>query len=323
MKKQLLLLLLTAIVSFPIMAQKIESGYILSGDFKDSNGNKIGKGAVQYLAGSYTLPLLRERVQQIKNTYNSTTAPDGKTVIKETHDTIVTTRMWQLTLTGKYAALDNEGSAMQHHPDDIINAGAMITHICPIAHRWNLIATVGATLNATSSYIRRQSIAITAGMIFQYRVSKNLFMGVGAVATTAYGEPVVIPVPMINWRRNGRYSIELNMHGKPELTIATQLNESIRLTFAPFDTERFAAVVNIDGEHKVFAQNLFKATIGASYRITNHWSLGGEVGYVYYHTTRIQERSMKAFWEDIFSNDNRFKYSPTCTFSVGLHYHIR
>ncbi|MBQ4062984.1 MAG: hypothetical protein IJC92_01760 [Bacteroidaceae bacterium] len=321
--KKILLSLLVIACALPMSAQRIESGYILSNDLKDGHGNKVGRGAVQYMAGSYTMPLATTKVEQIKNIYRSTTTPDGKTIIRETRDTVTTARMWQLTLTGKYAAFDNEGTAMQNHPDDAITAGAMITHVCPIAHRWNLIATVGATLNAPSSYIRMQSIAITAGMIFQYRVNKNLSLGIGAVSTTAYGEPVILPVPMINWKRDGRYSIELNMHGKPQLTIATQLNEKTRLTLAPFDTERFSAMVDIDGEHKVFAQNIIQSTIGVSYRFTNHWSLTGEAGYIYHNSIRIQERSMKAFWEDLFSDDNRMKYSPSCTFSVGLHYHFR
>ena len=323
MKRHLLYILLAMAAAMPAEAQRIESGYILSSDFKDDHGSKLGKGAVQYLSGSYTLPLAVERVQQIKRTYSSTTTPSGQIATREKNDTVMTTRMWQLTLTGKYAAFDYEGAALQYLPENTINTGVMITHVCPIAHRWNLIATTGLTLNATSSYIRLQSLAVTAGLIFQYTINKNLFVGVGAVGTTTYGQPVVIPVPMVNWKRGGRYSIELNMHGKPQLTIATQINEKTRLTLTPFDSERFSAVTRVNGEHKVFSQNIFNASLGASYRFTRHWSLNGEIGYIYRHTARVQERSFKAFWEDLFSDDNRMKYSNNCTFSFGLRYHFR
>lgn len=322
MKKYILLLLIAAYI-LPASAQRIESGYIMSSDFKDCDGKKIGKGAVQYLKGSYSIPLSVERVEQIKNTQSSTMAPNGEEQIITKSDTAVTARMWQLTLTGKYATFDDEGAAMQHRPDDIIDAGVMITHVCPIAHRWNLIATAGATLNATSTYIRRQSVSITAGIIFQYTVNRNLHLGLGAVGTTSYGEPVVIPVPMINWKRDGLYSVELNMHGMPELTIATQLTPNTRLRFSPFEMERFSAMIDYDGEHMVFSQNVMKSSIGVSYRIDKHWSLEGAAGYVYRHTVRIQERSFKAFWDDLFSNNNRMKYSNNCTFTVGLRYHIR
>lgn len=322
MRKQLLILLLLAFFVKPIIAQQIESGYIASSDLKDNAGNKAGKSAIQYISGSFSIPLSIERVEQIKNIHSST-KQNGKIEVRETKDTVMAVKMWQLTFTGKYTTLDNDGILMQHHPDDIINAGVMITHICPIAHRWSLISTTGVTLNAPSSYIRRQSIAITAGLIFQYKVNNNLSMGVGAVATTSYGEPVILPAPIINWKSNGKYSIELNMHGKPQLTIATKLNEKTKLVLTPFDTEHFSALTNIDGDHKVFIRNIVKSTLAASYRFTKHWSLESEIGYIYYHGTRIQERSSKAFWKDIFSNDNRMRYSNNATFSLGLRYHFR
>ena len=324
MKTHIIIYILLALaIALPIQAQRIESGYIAPSNLKNNHGSKPCKGAVQYISGNYSMPLAIERVQQIKNTYNSTTTSSGQVIIQEKSDTVTTARMWQVTLTGKYAAFDYEGTALQYLPDNIINAGAMVTHVCPIAHRWNLIATAGITLNAIPSYIRLQSLAITAGLIFQYTINKNFIVGIGAVGTTAYGQPVLIPAPIINWKRAGRYSIELNMHGKPQLTIATQINEKTRLTLTPFDSERFSAVTRVNCEHKVFSQNIFNASLGVAYRFSKHWSLNGDAGYIYHHTVRVQERSFKAFWEDLFSNDNRLKYSKGFTFSVGLRYHFR
>lgn len=323
MKKQIFLITLIALLVIPAKAQHIESGYVLSSNFKDDNGNRLGKGAVQYIAGNYSIPLAMERIKQIKNTYSSTISPNGEEIIKENSDTVSTMRMWQLTLIGKYAAFDYEGALLQYLPENTINAGAMITHTCPIAHRWNLIASTGITLNAVSSYVRLQSLAITAGIIFQYKASKNLSLGAGVVSTTSFGQPVIIPVPMINWKRDGLCSIELNMHGKPQLTMATQITPNTRITLTPFETEHFSALTNIEGDHRVFSQNIMKASIGVSYRFTKHCSLNGEVGYIYRHTARIQERTIKAFWKDIFDDDNRMRYSNNATFSIGLRYHFR
>ncbi|MBQ8542115.1 MAG: hypothetical protein IJ436_01395 [Bacteroidaceae bacterium] len=322
-KKHLFLLLLVIISILPAKAQKIESGYITPSDFEDCNGNKLGEGGVQYISGSFSLPLSIKRVEQIKYRDTGTVNNSEDTKREVANDTIKSIKMWQLTLAGKYSELDNTGDAAPFYPDAIIDAGFMITHIRPLTYGWNFIATTGITLNADESYIRRQSINITAGIIFQYRINKNLHVGAGAVCTTAYGEPVIIPAPMVNWKRDGRYTIELNMHGKPELTISTLLNKDTKLTFTPFDMQRFSAMVNVDGNHKVFLQNIFKSSLGVSYRFAKHWSLEGKAAYIYRHTVRVQERSFKAFWKELFSSGNRMKYSNSCTFSVGLSYHFR
>ncbi len=323
MKKHILLLALIALFALSAGAQRIESSYVLSSNIKNDNGNRLGKGAVQYLTGNFSMPLSMERIVQIKNTLGSSVLPNGEIVIKEKSDTIATVRMWHLTFTGKYAAFDYEGTSLQHLPGNTINAGAMITHACPIAHRWSLVASAGITLNAVPSYIRLQSLAITSGIIFQYRVNSNLSLGAGVVGTTSFGQPVIIPVPMINWKRGGLYSIELNMHGKPQLTIATQATPKTKISLTPFDTEHFSALTNIGGEHKVFSQNIMKASLGISYRVAKHWSIDGEAAYIYHHTARIQERTVKAFWKNLFSGDNRMKYSGKVAFTVGLRYHFR
>lgn len=128
---------------------------------------------------------------------------------------------------------------------------------------------------------------------------------------------------MINWTRGGLYSIELNMHGKPQFTIATQATPKTRISLTPFDTEHFSALTSIGGDHKVFSQNIIKASLGISYRVAKHWSIEGKTAYIYRHTARIQERTVKAFWKDLFSDDNRMKYSGNAAFTVGLRYHLR
>ena len=157
MKTHIIIYILLALaVALPIQAQRIESGYIAPSNLKNNHGSKPCKGAVQYISGNYSMPLAIERVQQIKNTYNSTTTPSGQVIIQEKSDTVTTARMWQVTLTGKYAAFDYEGTALQYLPDNIINAGAMITHVCPSRHhtkRHSIIYTPAKPRHYSGHYI--------------------------------------------------------------------------------------------------------------------------------------------------------------------------
>lgn len=296
---RILLILLTIATSISLKSQHFESGYIFPSDYKENSSNKIGKGGLQYLSGSYT--------------HNISTNVDSLGQVN----------MWSATFSGKYASLDNKDGAKAINPREIINAGAMLTHIHSINRKWNIIATAGLSLNATPDYIRYQSLSITGGIIFMYNINRNLNIGIGAVTTTAYGEPVIIPAPFITWKKEGKYNIELNMRGVPEFTISTQINEKTKITFAPFDMDRYSAVIKVNNDHKLYTQNIFKSRIGASYRFSRHWSAEANIGYIYYRTTRIQERSFKSFWKDLFDNDKRHKFSPSGIISIGLRYHIK
>ena len=77
----------------PAVAQRIESSYILSSNLKDNNGNRLDKGAVQYITSNFFMPLAMERIVLIKNTLNSSVLPNGDTVMKEKSDTITTVKM--------------------------------------------------------------------------------------------------------------------------------------------------------------------------------------------------------------------------------------
>lgn len=299
MKINILLFLFFAITILPTKAQSIESACIFSSDYKNSNDIKSGKGGVFYISGSYQQPLYMQR------------------------DSIKGNRLLTATINGKYASLDNEGEARIDNPDEIINIGAMLTYVVPLAQRWNILATAGATLNATPQYVRLQSMALTGGAIFMYRVNKGLNIGIGAIITTTYGQPVIIPTPFITWKRSGKFSIELNMRGLPEMVIATQINKNTKLNITPIAIENFSAVLNIDGENKLYSQRIFKSTISISHRLTRHFTLDAQAGYISYRTARIEERSHKAFWKRLFDSDQNSKFSPSGYFSLALKYHLR
>lgn len=300
MTQTLLKILLACACVLPIssFSQHIEYGHIFSSDLENRDKEKVGKGDMQFIAGSITLPLSIKR------------------------DSTRGIRTWILTVSGKYATMDHEGGATFVHPEEIINTGMMLTHVRSLSAKWNMIATAGVSLNAPSDYIRTNSISLTAGTIFSYRVNSGLNLGIGLIATTSYGEVVCLPVPFITWKKKGRINYELNMRGMPEFRISTQVTPKFQLALSPFDAERFSAVITAGNSHKNYTNNLIKTTLEGSYHIAKHVSVKADVGYVYYHKAKIVNRTAKAFWSNMFSNKNANKYKPSFTFSVGLQYRI-
>ena len=298
MIQSILKILLLCCVALPTvgMGQHIEYGNLLSSGIENKDKQEVGRGGIQYVSGRLTLPLSIKR--------------DAERGI----------RTWLATLSGKYAHLNNKEGAALINPENILNTGLMLTHVRTIAPRWNMIATTGVSLQAPADYIRAQSLALTAGAIFSYNVKEGLNLGVGVVMTTAYGDPICIPVPFITWKKSGRVTYELNMRGMPEFKMSAQLTPKLRLALLPFDAERFSAVVKADNAHKIYTNNLIKATLEGNYKIARHLSFKAEVGYAYYHKAKLMDHSPKAFWSNMFSNKHAFKYRPSLTCSVGIQY---
>lgn len=275
-------------------AQCVEYGTIFPSDMENDNGENVGRGKLYYVSVDHTFPVSMKV------------------------DSLRRVRSWSATLSGRYTSFDNEGGALAINPDDIINAGAMLTHVRTVAPRWNMIATAGVHLNVISDYIRMRSVALTAGAMFVYQVNKELNLGAGVVATTIYGEPVFMPLPFLTWKRDGKYCYELNLHGRPEFRISTQLNPKTRLEFAPLDMEMFNAVMRVNGETKVYVNNSFKATVGGSYQLADKLSIYAEVGVLYYHKVKVIDRSTKAFWRNLFGSSGAYKHKPSMALSVGV-----
>lgn len=293
------ILLFCLVLPLSSVAQNIEYGHVLSSSLENQSKEEVGKGSMQYVSGSVTLPLSVKR------------------------DSIRGIRSWTATLSGKYASLNNTEGAELLNPEKIINTGIMLTHVRSIAPRWNIIAMAGASLNAQSDYIRKHCLSLTTGAIFSYTVRRGLNTGVGVIVTTSYGEPICIPLPFITWKKSGNINYELNMRGMPKFKISSQITPKFRLAFSPFDAERFSAVVKVDNTHKVYTNNIIKTTLEGSYQIAKHLAFKAEAGYAYYHKIKWVDRSYKAFWDNLFSNKNSYKFKPAFTFSVGLQYSVR
>ena len=41
-----------------------------------------------------------------------------------------------------------------------------------------------------------------------------------------------------------------------------------------------------------------------------------------HHKAKIQDRSVKSFWKNLFRSDNSFTYKPSLALSVGMHYQL-
>lgn len=281
------------------IAQEFDISYIAPSTLKGSNGEKIGKGDQLRMNTVFKIPLSMKRKE------------NGAI------------RKWDMTFNAKYAHMDYEGIAGTVYPDEIINSGAMLTHVRSLGKKWNMVASLGVSLNAIPDHIRWQNITLSGGLIFMYSVSKELHIGIGTAVTTQYDTPLILPLPYIAWNKDGKYRIELNMRGVPEIKISTDINERMSLAFKPFMMQRETAVMEQKGKDLVYSMNSMGSTFTFQYKISKRATWVADAGYIWRRTIKINERSWKGFWDSITDDDSRSKFKSSFIISTGIRFDLK
>mgnify|MGYP003293788598 CR=1 FL=1 len=297
--KRIILYILSSIAVLSVSAQTFEADYLPPATLKSNDGERIGKGDMLKLGATFKKQLSAERDE------------NGRI------------KMWDMTFNARYASMDYEGIANALNPDAILNGGIMLTHVRTIGKRWNMVASLGASLNAVTDCIRWQSLNMNGGLIFMYSANRDLHLGIGAAVTTLYDTPILFPLPYIAWEKEGKYSIELNMRGVPEMSISTELNKKATLELKPFKMERMAAVIEHKGKDMVYSMSTFSSLFSFRYRITENAAWTASIGYVWRRSIKNNERSWSGFWNSITDYDNRCKFDNGFRFSTGIKFDIK
>lgn len=281
------------------VAQELNFDYTPHATLKNSNGENIGKGDQLRIGSTLAVPLSMKR--------------ENNGFIKK----------WDLTLNGRYTRMDYEGGAKAIHPDEIISGGAMLTHVRSLSRKWNLVASLGITFNAIPDHIRWQNISLSSGLIFMYSISKELHIGIGAAMTTLYDVPIILPLPYIAWNRDGKYRIELNMRGVPEIKISTDINDRATISFKPFMMQRETAILERKSKDLVYTMNSMGSTFLFQYKLSKRVTWVANAGYIWRRTIKQNERNWEGFWDSITDNDNRCKFKNSFILSTGIKFNLR
>ena len=300
MRKSIYLLCMTlSCIIFTGRAQELNIDYTPLTTLKNSSGDDIGKGDQLRIGSTLAVPLSMKR--------------EENGFIKK----------WDLTLNGRYTRMNYDGEAKVIQPNEIISGGAMLTHVRSLSRRWNLVASLGVSFNAIPDHIRWQNISLSSGLIFMYSINKEFHIGIGAAMTTLYDVPIILPLPYIAWNKDGKYRIELNMRGVPELKISTDINDRTTISFKPFMMQRETAVLERKGKDHVYSMSSMGSTFLFQYKLSKRATWVANAGYIWRRTIKENERSWKGFWDSITDNENRCKFNNNFIFSTGIKFNLR
>lgn len=299
MNKIFVLLAIMAATAYESKAQGyIETEYVTASDMCDDSGTAIGDGDMMSVKGRYTLPLsasLNERRQPTA---------------------------WSATASAAYYSMRNHGEASVLNPDEVVNASLNISHTRPLSARWMLMASLGAGVYASPDELAWRSLLANGAVIFAYKVSDNLSLGVGAGLTNSYGAPMVLPMGYLSWRTNGDVKVTVDMSSGMSVKASAMLNRVVGIEMTAIDIGGMSAVRRIDGKSKVYSMMFMKSALTPVFRLSNHLQLRAGVGGVWLRTIRMTDRSLKGFFNSFGSDADKYHFRPSLRFNVSLNYHI-
>lgn len=274
----------------------ISYDYMSASTLKDEFGNKYGSGNMQILSGGYNIPI------SVKHN-------DRGQLIA-----------WTTNVYGAYGTLSNQGQAKDLNPDNILNGSLNIMHIRPISKRWSFIASIGGGVYAPTNEISAKSILANGGIIFVYKLNKNMNIGIGAGLTNSYGVPMVLPMIYLNWQKTSKYEFKIDMSSGLKISASTWLNKRIKIEFAALEMDGMSAVTNIEGKSKIYSTVMLKSYISPSFQINKKANFYLGIGGNWVRGISISDRSLKGFINSFKEDNGSREFGVALRVTTGFRY---
>ena len=275
----------------------IKSDYVLSSTFKEEGKEgKLGSGDLLKVSGGYTLPL-------------STKLNEGGQVTA-----------WSIALNGSYSILNNKEIAGNLNPEKVLNASLNIAHIRPLSKKWSLIASVGGGVYSEPNEISRESLLVNGGVIFIYKVSNKLDVGIGAGVTNSYGTPIAMPMAYLKLNLTGKYELKVDISTKIEIAGITKISDKFRLKLVAMEMDGISAVMEKGGKSMMYSSVMMRSFLSPEFKMGKSSTLFLGGGAVWTRSSQLTERSLKAFWDSFKSDDEDLYFKPAGYMTVGFRY---
>lgn len=275
----------------------IKYDYLFSSRFKEEGKkDKLGSGDLMKISGGYTLPF---SVKQ--NELGQVTA-------------------WSATLGGSYSILENKGMASELNPDKVLNANLNISHIRPLSRKWSLVASIGGGIYSEPDNVSWKSVLINGGVIFIYKVSNKLDVGIGAGITNSYGTPIAMPMAYLKLNLTGKYEVKIDVSNKIEIAGIAKFGDKFHLKLVAMEMDGISAVMENDGKSMIYSSVMMRSFLSPEFKFGKSSTvfLGG--GAVWTRSSKLSERTLKSFWNNFKNDDDDLYFKPAGYLTLGFRY---
>ena len=268
----------------------IHYDYISTSILKDNLEGQYGSGNMQIISCGYDIPLSTK--------YNAKQQP----------------AIWTANVRLSYGALNNCGQATGLNPSDIFNGSLNITHVRPLSKKWDFIASIGSGIYAPTNEITSKSMLANGGLIFLFKLNKNLSLGAGAGITNSYGAPMFVPMLTISWHKTGKYEFLIDMSSGLKVASSIRFSKAIKLELTALEVDGMSAVRNINGKSVIYSTVMLNSYVRPSVNIGKHLEIFAGAGGNWVRGIKTSERDIKGFF-DVFKED---KEEDNLRFDVAL-----
>ena len=142
---------------------------------------------------------------------------------------------WGIGFGGAYVSLKNQNFS-EHMVSEIMNVQLGVYHIRPLNEKWSMRASAGIGIFTPStdfSKISSKNILGSGAIVFIRHLNPNLDIGGGVAINSSLGYPMVFPAVYVNWRRDGKYDVNIELIEGLDVSVGYGFNERFRIVVCP------------------------------------------------------------------------------------------
>ncbi len=223
---------------------------------------------------------------------------------------------WGIGLGGAYVSLKNQHFS-EHMVSEIMNVQVGLYHLRPLNDRWSMRASAGIGLFTQStdlSRIRFKNVLGSGGLVFIRHLNPNLDIGGGLAINSSLGYPMVFPAVYVNWRRHGKYDVNIELVDGLDISVGYDLNEKLKLSYA-LEMNGQVALLKKDGEEVIFSHQYIVTGFRPELKLGKKGlSATAMAGLNLYRPASYSDRTLKG----VFAGDNDYYFSVSPYASIGL-----
>jgi hypothetical protein len=271
----------------------LKTEYIAPSKFLDESGRQIGdgKGDLKTISGGFQIP-----VSVKMNELNQPTA-------------------WAVGLKGIYASMNNQNLSTDYCLDEVLNAQLAVIHTRPLSERWSLVAMSGGGIYTDLSEFSGKCILGQGGVLFIRKMNPHLDLGGGVAINNVIGYPMAFFSLYLDWHKNGKFDFNISLTTIFEISASIQVKENLRLRLIG-EANGISAVVNKEGESKIFVQQYSTAGLQPEFKLSNYLTARITGGVSVSREAYFQDRTIKAFYGNTPDEYPHFGIAPY--FAVAL-----
>ncbi|SMG30010.1 DUF6268 family outer membrane beta-barrel protein [Sphingobacterium psychroaquaticum] len=208
--------------------------------------------------------------------------------------------MWALSVAGAYAKLDNENFTEPLVVDEIVNAGINLNHLRPLNDRWSMLASIGGGIYMPSTKISDITLNNTlgnAGIVFIRHLKPNLDLGGGVAFNNSFGTPMLFPAFYLNWRTEGKYSVNIALMNGLAVSAGYDVGKSLRISVIG-EMNGQVALLEQDGEGKMFSHMYMIGGLRPEIKIGKKLSIPLTGGISAWRPAQMNDRTLKSIFKE-------------------------